>query len=342
MGRFHDELGVAMRPMTADALVRSGVTPRALQGPRWLRTSHGYYRPVGPPNPSPTQRILDAAVGLPVDARIGGWAAAYAQGADTLDGEGRGARAVPVPIVLPPGLRRLSTSTVQYIQHARRDIVPRPVVTIGGLRLTDPLQTALDLARWSSDLVDAVVALDALLEARTVTPIELEAAEAMLSGARGARQARRAIELSQLGVLSPWESRLRLFWVLELELPTPLVNRPVFDLSGRFLGVPDLLDEASGLAMEYDGTAWRSDLKPSGHRDPDQHREDNVREELLERSGLIVLRADKVDLTRERRRLRQRLLAARADGLRRDRTRDRWTIQTPRPGSDCRPRPREK
>jgi hypothetical protein len=107
----------------------------------------------------------------------------------------------------------------------------------------------------------------------------------------------------------------------------------VFDLSGRFLGVPDLLAEA-GLAMEYDGTAWRSDLKPSGHRDPDQHREDNVREhnvreELLERSGLIVVGRTMSTSPQERRRLRQRLPVARADGLRRDRMRDRWTIQAP-------------
>lgn len=61
----------------------------------------------------------------------------------------------------------------------------------------------------------------------------------------------------------------------------------------------------------------------------DQHREDNAREELFERAGLIVARADKGDLTRYRTRLRNRLGAARSDGLRRDRNRDGWTIEPP-------------
>ncbi|WP_168207522.1 hypothetical protein [Microlunatus elymi] len=37
-----------------------------------------------------TQRIVDAAARLPSDAVIGGWAAAYALGAEMLDGWTRG------------------------------------------------------------------------------------------------------------------------------------------------------------------------------------------------------------------------------------------------------------
>ena len=120
-----------------------------------------------------------------------------------------------------------------------------------------------------------------------------------------------------------------MFYVLDLGCASPLVNCPVFDAHGHFVAVPDLLDEVAGLAMEYDGVGWRSDRTSAGHRDPDQHREDNAREELLERTGLIVVRADKVDLTRRRSRLSQRLRAARSDGLRRDRSRDAWSLFSP-------------
>ena len=120
-----------------------------------------------------------------------------------------------------------------------------------------------------------------------------------------------------------------MFYVLDLGLPTPLVNRPVFDRLGHFFGVPDLLDEEAGLALEYDGVRWRSSRTPNGHRDVDQHRDDNVREELLERTGLIVVRADQVDVARLRQRLARRVLSARAHGLRGDRTQDGWTIEEP-------------
>lgn len=116
--------------------------------------------------------------------------------------------------------------------------------------------------------------------------------------------------------------------VLDLGLPSPAVNQPVFSPGGQFLGVPDLLDVDAGLALEYDGARWKA-AATAGHRDVDQHREDNVREERFERASLVVVRADKGDLTRYRRRLGARITAARADGLRRDRRHDRWTIQPP-------------
>lgn len=91
------------------------------------------------------------------------------------------------------------------------------------------------------------------------------------------------------------------------------------------LGVPDLLDAEAGVALDYDGARWRG--SDTGHRDRVQHRADNAREERLERAGLIVVRAEKADLTSYRSALVERLRQARADGMERDRTRDRWTIE---------------
>ena len=48
-----------------------------------------------------------------------------------------------------------------------------------------------------------------------------------------------------------------------------------------------------------------------------------------ERAGLVVVRVEKADLTTHRSRLAERLVRARADGLRRDRFRDRWTLEEP-------------
>jgi hypothetical protein len=61
-----------------------------------------------------------------------------------------------------------------------------------------------------------------------------------------------------------------MFYLLRARLPQPLVNQPVFDLDGNFLGTPDLLDPEAGLVTEFDGI---------GHREREQHRDDNIREE---------------------------------------------------------------
>lgn len=106
------------------------------------------------------------------------------------------------------------------------------------------------------------------------------------------------------------------------------MNRAVFDGRGRLLGIPDLLDVDAGLALEYDGESWQAE-RSAGHRDRRQHREDNDREERLERAGLVLVRVEKADLTTYRNRLAARLAAARADGLHRDRSRDRWTLDEP-------------
>jgi hypothetical protein len=231
---------------------------------------------------------------------------------------------LPVSVLLPPGLHRGPVPGVRYVQ-TRYQLRPQ---VIGGLPVTAPARTGLDLARWAVDLTEAVVALDAMLGARVVTPPRLMKALPTLGRTRGAPQARRAVALCRIGVRSTWETRLRMFCVHRLMMSDLLVNRAVFDRSGTLLGVPDLLDEDAALALEYDGARWRSAVS-LGRRDRDQHREDNVREERLERAGLIVVRADKSDLTRHRDRLAERLGAARAEGLRRDRRRDRWTIAEP-------------
>ena len=92
-------------------------------------------------------------------------------------------------------------------------------------------------------------------------------------------------------------------------MPRPLVNHPVFDLDGRFLGTPDLLDPEAGLATEFDGR---------DHRGRRQHQSDNIREEKLEGVNLTVCRVDSLDM-RQPVPLRERLRARHAQGMRRNR-----------------------
>ena len=314
MGAFARDVVRVVPPRSRADLLSAGLSPRILASDRWQQVTHGWHVPRGVPD-TVAQRIVQVATVVP-EGRVSGWAAAYVLGADTLDGRDpfTGVRQ-PVRLALDPGA---SQRHVPGTRCVRVVLDEATVVTEHGLRVTDALRTAEDLAREAENLVEAVAALDVLLRAGLVRRHVLEARLGACAGGRGARQARAAAALCRPGVRSPWETRLRLF-VLELGLPEPLVNVPVFDLDGNFLGAPDLLDLEAGLAIEFDG---------AGHRERKQHRADNVREEGFERGGLVVARADSLDLTLHRAELGRRLRAAHADALR-NRRPVRWTLAEP-------------
>jgi hypothetical protein len=324
MTRFTRELSTCRLPATVAEWARRGIPRTTLIGPHFTRTAYGWYRRAGSP-PSTAQRILDAAAGLPDGALIAGWAAAYVHGVDQLDGfDDHTFAPLPVPVLLPPGQRRRPTDGVSYRQSRRTAFREE----IDGVPVTTLVRAAVDLALLGSSLTEAVVGVDAVLGSRLLVHRRLQRVGDDLLPRRGVRQARRAIELARVGVRSPWESRLRMFAVTELGWHGLLVNRAVFDGTGNLLGIPDLLDVDAGLALEYDGASWQAD-RSAGHRDRRQHRDDNEREERLERAGLVVVRVEKADLTTYRSRLAGRLHAARADGLSRVRSRDRWTVDEP-------------
>ena len=46
---------------------------------------------------------------------------------------------------------------------------------------------------------------------------------------------------------------MRVVWRVDAGFPPPLSNQPIFDLAGRHVATPDLLDVESGCYGEYDG-----------------------------------------------------------------------------------------
>ena len=324
MTRFADELEAAFRPRENAVLDEDGVDPYLLRTSRWRRTSRGLYVP-GDVEQTATQRIVSAAALMPPGGVIGGWAAARVHGAEFQDGlDERGAERA-VDVLLPGGLHRLDVPGVAY---RRASLGWGDTCLVNDFLVTTPVRTAVDLACWARSVTGATVQLDLLLEAGL--PLN-DLRRAAPSRRRGSVQARSAIDLARCGSRSPGETRLRLLYVREVGAPAPLLNPTLLDRAGRFLAMPDLFDAEAGLAMEYDGASWASE-RELGHRDRRQHREDNVREEGMERHGIIVVRADAADLGPYRRQTSSRFQQARLDGLGRDRRRDRWVVQRPTPG----------
>ena len=313
---FERGLGDALWPRSATELAAAGVTREMTRGSAWRRTSRGFFAPSTVPD-STTQRILDVAPLIPASGALGGWAAAYVLGVDVLDGlDPFTMTRLPLAVHLGGDLGRANLHHVRYVRE-RLSEIDRQIRH--GLAVTAPLRTAFDGARWAPNLVEAVVFLD---QVGHVLRLDLTLLDQWcVPGARwpGVRQLREALLLADSASASPWETRLRMFYVTQAGLPRPKVNRPVFSPEGNLLGVADLLDVEAGLVTEFDG---------QDHRLRRQHRADNIREERLETANLVVCRVDSLDL-RSPLALSDRLRARWEQGMRRDRRQDRWTLVEP-------------
>lgn len=225
-------------------------------------------------------------------------------------------RVLPIDIV-SGSLKRRSTGWVHYHKAvlARSDLS-----AVDHIPVTSRVRTVFDGARWAENVEEAVVCLDAMTMQAGLDLTELVAYAREHHQLHGGAQVLAALEFAAEHVASPWETRLRMCYRAQAELPAPLVNQPLFSLNGGFLGIPDLFDPEAGLIVEYDGKY---------HRDRRQHHDDNLREELLESANLIVLRVDALDLRSDRRPLVRRLRQAYHRGLRRARTFDHWTQTEP-------------
>lgn len=93
----------------------------------------------------------------------------------------------------------------------------------------------------------------------------------------GIGRGRQVVGLMAENAWSPAETAMRRVWTEDAGLPTPRCNQPVFDLQGRLIGTPDLLDPVAGVAGEYD-----SEL----HLESRRRRRDLHRESLFRAVGL--------------------------------------------------------
>lgn len=110
----------------------------------------------------------------------------------------------------------MSTDRVIY----RRELLPQRARRLReGLAVATPIRTAFDGARSATDLVEAVAFLDQVTH---VLPVSMTALVALSRpGGRwtGIDQYRRAVRLTDSAAANAWESRLRMFAVLQAEMP---------------------------------------------------------------------------------------------------------------------------
>ncbi|HET7736696.1 MAG TPA: hypothetical protein VFK52_12010 [Nocardioidaceae bacterium] len=226
----------------------------------------------------PEQRIVEAAVLVTRSGAVTGWASLRLHGGTFFDGraaDGRTARSVP--LVLPGQSRRERPG----VSFSYERLEPAELTTLLGIPCTRPRRALFDEMRRAPTLRDAVVAMDMAAAARIMSIGRMRSHVATRAGWAGVEQVRAALDLADEDSRSPQETRARLIWIMDAQLPRPHVNPPVFDRAGRLLGYPDLLDVEAGLVVEYDG---------DDHRSSRRHSDDVDREALFRAHGLEVTR----------------------------------------------------
>lgn len=191
--------------------------------------------------------------------------------ADAVDRDG--SSLLDVPLLVAHGTRLAVRDGVRLVRDSR---LPAPVDRYG-VPCASPERAVYDAMRLAADDRAAVVVMDMATAAVITSMARVAAFSATQVRRPGAGQVCRGLALASESSRSPRETLMRLTWVLDAGLPSPLVNRAVHDRAGRFVGVADLLDVEAGVAGEYDGAL---------HRDRARHRRDVARHQRFRGVGI--------------------------------------------------------
>ncbi len=255
----------AVAPQRVDPEGISGPTPGQARGPHWRRVSPGFYVPVETDSTVLDQRIVEAMAGTPDDAAVTGWASFGWRGArwfNGLAGDGNTPLHVPVALHQLRGVRRRAG-----VELSEDWLFSDDVELVDGLRVTVPARSVSYEVCRSRSLVAAVRTIDLAAAADLVDVASMTDYAARLGSRPGIRKLRRALTWADENVWSPQEVTMRLAWRGDIDCEL-LTNRPIFDLHGRHIATPDLLDPVAGVVGEYDGAIHLEDR--SRRRDLDR------------------------------------------------------------------------
>ncbi len=260
-------------PVRQDPRGVDGPTRHQARGPYWRQTSSGMYVPAHAPQHL-EQRILEQGMRIRAYGAVTAWAALrwrggrFFEGVDFATGE-----ELPVPLVtggydLRPDPR---------VRISKAQLAPGERELVAGIWVAQAVRAAFDEVRRHRSLRQGIVDVEMAIAARLMS----------LGGFRGyvdchnawtdIAVAREVAMHAGLGCRSPQEVRMALTWMWDAELPRPLCNAPIFDLTGRLIAIVDLLDVAAGCVGEYQG---------ADHKEGERHRSDVAREQALRDHGL--------------------------------------------------------
>jgi len=239
-----------VHPVRTDPTGVAGPTRHQAAGSNWRRTSRGFYVPASVDDGNVDQRILESSVVVPPAGAITGWAALRWQRGRWFDGTNAAREMLPVDLLI-------STHDIRQqpgIKPCGEGTSPENIIVVDGVRVTNPVWSTAFAMRYAQTPVRAglVLAMTAYNDLASIA--EVTALLASQSGWTGVPNARRGLKFAGENAWSPAEYFLMVVWVRDGGFPRPLQNVPIFDLAGRHIGTPDLLDPSAGVIGEYDGS----------------------------------------------------------------------------------------
>lgn len=180
----------------------------------------------------------------------------------------------------PAELTRVRAAAAPGILIHRDTLVDDEVCLVQSIECTTAARTAYDIGR-RIPVDEAIIRIDALLNATRCPVPDIAAIAGRYRGARGIRSLRKVLELVDGGAESPQETRVRLLLIRD-GLPRPITQIPVRDAKGRVVRRIDMGWPEYCVGVEYDGEHhWT---------DPAAHAEDITRLEFLAARGWIIIR----------------------------------------------------
>jgi hypothetical protein len=275
VGPFHRRQGLA-----------AGLTPEQLRSRCWVRLFREVYVYAGI-ELTDQVRFEAARLALPPEAIATDRTAAWLFGL----WKPRPGEAVPMEFASERGRGSHTRGGV----GTRRIIVDQGDVDLwNDIPVTTPERTCFGLMA-SANSNESVVWADMFLHAGLVTLAGMDRYTIERPRRPFVAHVRQALRLARPGAASPMETRLRLVVVVFGGLPDPpLINEPIYDDNGNFLGKPDFGYRHPDFGVEYDGDY---------HLDPAQRAADNVRENGLVVANFPLLRYNAHDVYQCRRRI---------------------------------------
>lgn len=224
------------------AVLAGLVTPGRLRGPGFVRLFPDIYAPADDEPPDLALRSTGAFLYARGRGVLSGYSAAELHEASCGPADAR------AEIIVPGGgVHGCSGLTVH-----RDRLAPDEVERLAGVVVTTRRRAAYDLARSCPDLVEAVVAVDALSRNGEFAPDEVLRLAERYPRARGRRRLPRVVGLADRRAGSPMETRLRLVLVLR-GLPAPEVQWVVQDERRRRAVWLDLAYPQHLIGIEFEG-----------------------------------------------------------------------------------------
>ena len=303
-------------PVVRDRTGTNGPTKKQAAGRHWRASSRGLYVPASVAADEPDQRICEAAACLPAYGGLTGWAALRWSGAAWFAGTAPDGSRRPVVLALMHGERRNQAGILVTSER----LPPRDLTRHDGVPITTQVRSVCYEMRYAPSDRVAVQILDMAMMFDLVSLDEVAAYVATLNGWIGVGRCRFALALGDENSWSAMETAMRLIWIIDAGFPPPLCNRPVFDLEGRHIGTPDIIDLEAGVVGQYNGKL---------HLDGGRHATDLQAEDAYRRVGLEYFTMVAANLRSPQTTIIPRMAEARERARFEAESTRRWTVEPP-------------